>query len=140
MIIVDTGAWVGLANRRDQFHTVCKRFFRDNREPLVTTHAVLVETVHLLYRCVGVDKTLAFLETIQRQGVQIRQPSEQDLERATTLMRRYCDLPMDLADASLVLLAEDLGAGRIVSTDQRDFNSYRWKNREPFTNLLTAPA
>jgi hypothetical protein len=43
---------------------------------------------------------------------------------------------MDLADASLVLLAEELGSGRIVSTDQRDFNAYRWKHREPFENLL----
>lgn len=43
---------------------------------------------------------------------------------------------MDLADASLVLLAEELGHGRIVSTDKRDFRTYRWKNHEPFTNLL----
>lgn len=51
-------------------------------------------------------------------------------------MEQYLDLPMDLADASLVLLAEHLGNGRIVSTDQRDFNTYRWKNHHPFTNLL----
>jgi predicted nucleic acid-binding protein len=43
---------------------------------------------------------------------------------------------LDLADASLVILAEHLGHGRILSTDQRDFRSYRWKNRHPFTNLL----
>jgi len=43
---------------------------------------------------------------------------------------------MDLANGSLVVLAEGIGHGRIVSTDQRDFNSYRWKNREPFRNLL----
>jgi predicted nucleic acid-binding protein len=43
---------------------------------------------------------------------------------------------MIIADASLVILAEHLGHGRIVSTDQRDFGAYRWKNRHPFTNLL----
>ncbi|MEC8434908.1 MAG: hypothetical protein VXZ27_03640 [SAR324 cluster bacterium] len=43
---------------------------------------------------------------------------------------------MDLADASLVLLAEHLGHGRIVSTDERDFQTYRWKQHHPFTNLL----
>jgi uncharacterized protein len=52
------------------------------------------------------------------------------------LMKKYSDLPMDLADASLVILAEQLGHGRILSTDQRDFRSYRWKNRHPFENLL----
>jgi uncharacterized protein len=43
---------------------------------------------------------------------------------------------MDLADASLVILAEELGSGRILSTDQRDFRTYRWKTRKPFQNLL----
>lgn len=52
------------------------------------------------------------------------------------LMIQYNNLPMDLADASLVVLTEELGHGRIVSTDKRDFNTYRWKNQYPFTNLL----
>jgi hypothetical protein len=52
------------------------------------------------------------------------------------LMRRYADLPMDLADASLVLLAESMGHGRILTTDQRDFRTYRWKARKPFEPLL----
>jgi predicted nucleic acid-binding protein len=56
--------------------------------------------------------------------------------RLERLMHTYRDLPMDLADASLVLLAEELGHGRILSTDQRDFNTYRWKNHKPFENLL----
>jgi predicted nucleic acid-binding protein len=53
-------------------------------------------------------------------------------------MRRYAALPMDLADASLLLLAEHLDHGRILSTDQRDFSTYRWKRRRPFENLLDA--
>jgi predicted nucleic acid-binding protein len=51
-------------------------------------------------------------------------------------MQQYADLPMDFADASLVLLAERLGHGRILSTDKRDFHTYRWKNNQPFLNLL----
>jgi len=51
-------------------------------------------------------------------------------------MEKYRDLPMDLADASLVILAESLGDGRILSTDRRDFNAYRWKERQPFENML----
>ena len=63
-------------------------------------------------------------------------PPDDALVRASSLMRRYQDLPMDLADASLVILAEQLGEGRILSTDMRDFSGYRWKNKLPFTNLL----
>ena len=56
--------------------------------------------------------------------------------RIERLMMKYADLPMDLADASLVLLAEHLGHGRILSTDERDFRTYRWKSHWPFENLL----
>ena len=52
------------------------------------------------------------------------------------LMKRYANLPMDLADASLVLLAGHLGHGRILTTDERDFGAYRWKSRKPFRNLM----
>jgi len=45
-------------------------------------------------------------------------------------------LPMDLADASLVLLAEYPGHGRMLSTHVRDFRTYRWKQHAPFGNLL----
>ena len=41
-----------------------------------------------------------------------------------------------LKNASLVILAEELGHGQILSVDYRDFNTYRWKNTEPFDNLF----
>ncbi len=50
-------------------------------------------------------------------------------------MEKYRDLPMDLADAPLVLAAEELGSGRILSTDRRDFQAFRWNVRRPFRNL-----
>jgi predicted nucleic acid-binding protein len=56
--------------------------------------------------------------------------------RVPALMQRYAELPMDLADASLVVLADFLGHGRILTTDERDFRTYRWKSRKPFQNLL----
>lgn len=139
VIIVDTGAWVGLADRRDNYHEACRSFFRRNREPLITTYPVLVETVHLLFARIGVPLTLAWLETVQSQGMSVFNLEPAHLPDMTRLMRQYADLPMDLADASLVVLAEHLGHGRIVSTDQRDFHAYRWKNHHPFKNLLAPP-
>lgn len=47
------------------------------------------------------------------------------------LMERYANLPIDLTDASLVVAATELGKGRILSTDQRDFETYRWKDAQP---------
>lgn len=63
MIIVDTGAWIGLANQRDRYHTVCREFFRVHREPLITTCPVLVETTHLLFGRVGIPLTLVWWDS-----------------------------------------------------------------------------
>ena len=76
------------------------------------------------------------MDSIAQGACQIPDPPVDALLRAHALMNRYRDLPMDLADASLVILAEELGEGRILSTDLRDFDGYRWKNTRPFTNLL----
>ncbi len=111
-------------------------FSRRNREPLMTTYPVLVECVHLMFSRIGIEKTLAWVETLGAQGVGVFVMGADHLPRLTALMRQYADLPMDLADASLVLLAEENGEGRIVSTDERDFHAYRWKNQHPFRNLL----
>lgn len=136
MILVDTGAWLALADRGDAYHVRCREFFRRNREPLMTTYPVLVECVHLMFSRIGVAKTLTWMETLGTQGVGVFVMGADHLPRLTALMRQYADLPMDLADASLVLLAEENGDGRIVSTDERDFHAYRWKNQHPFHNLL----
>jgi predicted nucleic acid-binding protein len=136
MILVDTGAWLALADKGDAYHARCVVFFRSNREPLMTTYPVLVECVHLMFRRIGATKTLAWLETLAVQGVGVFAMGADHLSRLTELMRQYSDLPMDLADASLVLLAEEFGEGRIVSTDERDFHAYRWKSQHPFCNLL----
>lgn len=61
---------------------------------------------------------------------------QSDIPAMITLMKKYADLPMDLADASLVILAEALGHGNIISTDERDFEAYKWKRQKPFKNLL----
>lgn len=138
MILVDTGAWLALADQGDAYHARSREFFRGNREPLITTYPVLVEGTHLMLKRIGTTKTLAWLNALHTQGVGVFTMTAAHLPRLTALMQQYRDLPMDLADASLVLLAEELGEGRIVSTDERDFHAYRWKNQHPFCNLLVA--
>ena len=66
MILVDTGAWLALADRGDAYHSRCQEFFRRNREPLMTTYPVLVECVHLMFNRIGVAKTLAWMETFEQ--------------------------------------------------------------------------
>lgn len=136
MILVDTGAWLALADRGDAYHARCRDFFRGNREPLITTYPVLVECVHLMFRQIGIAKTLDWVQTLASHGVGVFAMRADHLPRLSELMRQATNLPMDLADASLVLLAEESGEGCIFSTDERDFHAYRWKNQYPFHNLL----
>jgi predicted nucleic acid-binding protein len=136
MIIADTGFWLALANRTDRHHEAALQAMASLREGLVTTWPVLTETCHLLSSRLGVPAQLAFVRGVRNGACSVFQISDGHLPRIEELMER-CGA-MDLADASLVVLAEELGSGRILSTDQRDFHTYRWKNRRPFRNLLLA--
>jgi predicted nucleic acid-binding protein len=136
MVIADTGFFLALANRRDQHHEVANQVIQTLRDPLVTTWPVMTETCHLLATRVGHVSLTRFLAAAHQGAFQVFTLRIDHLPQITTLMNKYRDLPMDLADASLVVLAGELGSGKILSTDTRDFRTYRWKNRHPFTNLL----
>lgn len=136
MVIADTGFWVALANRRDRHHERALGWLDALEEPLVTTWPVVTETCHLLLHRLGVQSEITFLRSLDLGAFELFALTGNDAGRLVELMDKYRDLPMDLADASLVRLAEHLGHGRILSTDRRDFLAYRFKSREPFENLF----
>ena len=136
MILVDTGFWLAVAASSDRHHKVAVAALDRAREPLITTGPVITETCHLLAARVGIDAQLSFLRGAESRAFEVFNVERAHLPRIRALIDKYRDLPMDLADASLVVLAEALGTGRILSTDTRDFGTYRWKNRKPFKNLL----
>lgn len=135
-IIVDTGYWVALANVKDKYHSLAKKCYQLYHSKLITTDFVIGETCHLLLREMGVDAQIKFLQAYQMGIFEVFHLEKSHFPRLIELMQKYQTLPMDLADGSLVILAEYLGHGQILSTDQRDFNSYRWKQHQPFENLL----
>ena len=136
MIIVDTGFWLALADQRDRYHQRAKEALKKYDEPLTTTWCVVTETCYLLLKRKGNDAQIKFMNSLERGSVSVFDLEAYHTSRIAELMQKYGDLPMDLADASLVILAEELNSGRIFSVDQRDFNTYRWKQKAPFENLL----
>jgi len=137
VILADSGFWIALGNRRDHFHPMARAALeRWSDEGFVTTWPVLTEVTHLLMARVSLHQALEFMDAVTQGACTVWSMQEDVMPRMTYLMRRYANLPMDLADASLVVLAEQLGEGRILSTDQRDFDGYRWKNTRPFVNVL----
>jgi len=135
MIIADTGFWVGLLFRRDTHHPRAALAYARWKGQLVTTWPILTESCYLLGSRVDPEAAAALLELAGTAFDVWELPSTAST-RAASLMRQYQALPMDLADASAVLLAEHQKDGRILSTDRRDFNAYRWKDLQPFQNLL----
>ena len=136
MIIVDTGFWLALADQKDTYHQRAKQTLKQYNETLITTWCVVTETCYLLLTRKGVKAQTAFINSLNQGLFTVFNLEIHHTSRITQLMEKYADLPMDLADASLVILAEHLGHGRIFSVDQRDFNAYRWKQNYPFENLL----
>jgi len=136
MILADTGFFYALLDRDDAWHLRCREAAAALDEGLITTWPVLTEAVHLITRWIGVEPATVLIDEVADGDIMVWDLPPASRSRLPGLMRRYADLPMDLADASLVLLAESLGHGRILTTDQRDFRTYRWKARKPFESLL----
>jgi uncharacterized protein len=136
MVIVDTGFWLALADRQDTYHKSAQQTLQQIDEPLITTWCVVTETCYMLLKRKGVPAQTAFMNSISNGAFELFDLQVHHASRIAQLMQQYANLPMDLADASLVILAEELGHGRVLSIDYRDFNTYRWKNKQPFQNLF----
>jgi hypothetical protein len=136
VIIADTGFWIALANKKDKHYRQAHQFAQSSMERLITTDPVITEVCHILLKRQGIEAQLKFVKMYQLGAFDVFTISENQKQRIFNLMHQYSNLPMDFADASLVLLAEHLGHGKILSTDQRDFHAYRWNNNQSFSNLL----
>ena len=129
-LLLDTGALISLLDQRQPLHRQCTEFFADWRGLVVSTEAVLTESTYLLGRIPGGRETC--LDFFLAGGATLVPPSLASLRRCKDLMKKYTDLPMDFADATLVVLAEDLGTDLVFTTDYRDFEVYRAGGRRRF--------
>jgi uncharacterized protein len=132
-VLLDTGALVCLLDRGQTAHEAVVDFFKNWRGLVVTTEAVITEASRLLGRVPG--GRVACLDFVLRGGAVMVPSSATSLERARELILRYADLPMDYADATLVVLAEDMGVDLVLTTDRRYFEVYRVHGRKPFRIL-----
>lgn len=139
MIAVDTGFLLALLDASDRWHPQAMALRGTASEGWITTWPVVTETAWLYQARLGQPAVDALLADVASGELLVWDIPPAAAAEIARLMRKYAALPMDLADASLMLLAEHLGHGRILSTDMRDFGAYRWKNRKPFRNLLEAP-
>ncbi|NOY65210.1 MAG: PIN domain-containing protein [Nitrospirae bacterium] len=129
-VLLDTGAFVALLDRSERNHKQCVEFFKDFQGQLLTTEPVLTETIYLLGPSVKAQKVS--VEFILKGGAVLVPQSLESLSRVKVLMDKYSDIPMDFADATLVVLAEETGIREVFTLDRRGFSVYRIHGRKSF--------
>lgn len=123
MILVDTGPLVALFDPKDQDHVACRKILDGIVEPLYTTEAVLTEVLHMLASgSNGAEGVKAFF---MREFISLVALNKQDVQRAFTLMDKYQDLPMDFADATLIVVGENLKTDKVFTLDFNNFRLYK---------------
>jgi len=128
VVLVDTGPLVALFDPSDQDHASCTAELRRlGRSRLLTTLAVLTEASFLL--AFSPQAQRAVLHFVASGAIELVELDTPILTRVIALMEQYEDLPMDLADATLVALAELQRTRWVFTLDRRDFSVYRLGRR-----------
>jgi predicted nucleic acid-binding protein len=122
-VLVDAGPLVALIDRGDGHHRECVEALDTLRDPLSTVWPAVAEAMYLLR--VSADAQRALWDMINVVGVRFADLGLEDCPRMRELMWKYRDLPMDLADAALVRVAEREGLRRVFTIDRQDFEVYR---------------
>lgn len=136
--IVDTGPLVAFLDRGDRFHGLASQRLGGFRGRLHTTSPVVTECMHLLSETPEGPVVLA--ELVVRSGLEIHDYTQPPfLREAAALMKKYASVPMDFADATLVLLSESLDIANVATLDRRGFSVFRAHGRKPLRLVLDEP-
>ena len=132
-ILLDTGVIVALLDRDERHHPQCVEVVSDIVGPLATCEAVIAEACYLLRRTHGAPE--AVIQNVAKGNFQIPVRLVDRAAAIEKLLRKYRDVPMALAEAYLVDLAEQMDTGQILTLDS-DFEIYRWRSRRKFQLLV----
>lgn len=134
-VLVDVGPLLAVVNRNDQHHQICSQILLSLEPPIFTTLPVLTEALYLCYKRVGWVAQERLLQVITEGAIQAIHITPEDFVLVREQMLRYNDLPMDFADASLVVVAQRLRFKRIFTIDRKDFSVYRLGKNQAFEIL-----
>lgn len=136
MTIIDAGPLLALIYTKDRDHKLCVDATTDIHDGLVTTWPVLTEAMHMIGERLARSGSRwrgqeLLWQLVKKGDLHIHELGSDALDRMHDLMKKYRDLPMDLGDASLVVLAEDLETQRLFTLDSH-FHAYRIRGRRSF--------
>lgn len=132
-ILIDAGPLIALFDKSDNYHAQAIAFLKNFKGTLFTTWPVITEASHLLAFSVNVQ--IALLEWINRGGLHLIEIESSHINRITELSEKYKDVPMDLADATLIVAAENNNIKEIATIDS-DFYIYRDIRKRYLKNII----
>lgn len=132
MILTDAGPLIALIDRGESDHDACVACLAELSGPMVTTWPAFTEAMYLLGEAGGWRAQAALWKIVERGDLELVAQGPEHYQRIQALMQKYHDRPMDLADASLVCLAEQLSVRDIFTLDRNDFQTYRIHGRRAF--------
>jgi predicted nucleic acid-binding protein len=134
-VLVDAGPLVAILDQADPEHDVCVATLKSLRDPLITVWPAFTEAMYLLGRSWVAQKAL--WSRLETEALGLAPLDETDAPRMRELMEKYRDLPMDLADAALVRVAERESLTQIFTLDRKHFSIYRPGRRRRFSIVST---
>jgi len=130
--LCDAGPLFALIDpKQGALHERCKQALSSLPSPLVTTWPSFTEAMYLAHRSGGWPMQKVLWKFVSGSKLLLQDLGPREIERTRELMEQYRDTPMDLADASLVAVAELLDQTRIFTLDHH-FRVYRIQDSKPF--------
>jgi predicted nucleic acid-binding protein len=139
VILLDTGGLYAVLDANETLHGRAVAALVAARPPRLLSPFVLAELDYLIGSRVGHEAQMALIDEVTRGVYQLESFSTEDLGHARRIMERYADLPIGLADASVVVLANRHRTLDLLCTDERHFRALRGPGSKPF-RLLPADA
>ena len=133
--IADSGAIYGLYNRNDRHHRALRTAILHEPGAIIIPAVILSEIDYLLGAKLGMGAELDLLDDILAGAFSLEPFTSQDLNRCRTLLEKYAELDIGLADAAVLATAERLGTRRILTVDIRHFRAVRGSDGKAFTLL-----
>lgn len=132
-ILVDTGPLVALLDHTDAAHSICQLQFDSIPMPNFTTWAVLTEVAWLVRKTRNAFPKM--LQLLEAGAIVCLEPDAAFPVWCRDFLERYDSLKPQLADATLVYLADQLETNTIFTLDRRDFTVFRNRQGQPFQLL-----
>jgi predicted nucleic acid-binding protein len=133
LAIVDTGPIYAAADDDDDQHARCVAVLQRRDLELVIPARIVAELSYIIGRRLGPAADAAFLRGLG--NLHVEAPAADDWSRIADLVEQYADFPFGGTDASVVSLAERLGADTVVTLDKRHFAAIRPRHCPAFRIL-----